>query len=55
MLDFGQTFQFTFNQAGEFQYFCVIHPFMMATITVTEAGSPASGAAAAAQTDEYGY
>jgi plastocyanin len=30
----GGTFHFTFTQAGTYQYHCMIHPFMMATITV---------------------
>jgi plastocyanin len=39
-LGLGQQFSFTFNEAGEFQYFCIPHPtFMVATITVVEAGS----------------
>ena len=35
ILQRGQTFSFTFNQAGSFTYFCNIHPSMIATITVT--------------------
>jgi plastocyanin len=30
------TFSFTFNQAGSFDYFCEIHPGMTGTVTVTE-------------------
>ncbi len=30
------TYMHTFSQAGVFQYFCEIHPFMQATVTVTE-------------------
>jgi plastocyanin len=32
----SNSFAFTFNQAGEFPYFCRIHPSMTATVTVTE-------------------
>ena len=38
VLENGQTFNFTFDQAGSFAFFCNIHPSMTATITVT--GSP---------------
>ncbi|QUQ66984.1 Amicyanin [Kutzneria sp. CA-103260] len=31
----GDTFQYTFTQAGTFSYLCTIHPFMTATVTVT--------------------
>ena len=31
----NQTFKFTFTKAGTFHYHCNIHPYMMATITVT--------------------
>lgn len=30
----GETFEFTFDEAGEFSYFCSIHPQMEGTITV---------------------
>lgn len=29
-----ETFSFTFNDAGTFNYFCAVHPAMRATITV---------------------
>lgn len=46
----GQTFSFTFNQAGSFTYGCTIHPRMVATIVVggsasaTTANAPSGGA-----------
>jgi plastocyanin len=33
-LNSGDTFEFTFEEAGEFDYFCQIHPNMTGTITV---------------------
>ena len=35
-LDQGQSFSFTFEEAGTFDYFCEFHPNMTSTITVTE-------------------
>ena len=40
-LNNGQTFSFTFTEAGTFPYFCTIHPSMRATVTVTEGDSAA--------------
>jgi plastocyanin len=34
-LNQGDTYQYTFAQAGTFSYLCTIHPFMTATVTVT--------------------
>ncbi len=34
----GQSFQFTFDEAGRYPYHCVPHPFMTATVVVTESG-----------------
>ena len=34
ILDKGQNFSFTFNQAGTFNYFCSIHPAMTGQIIV---------------------
>ena len=33
-LSSGDSFSFTFEQPGEFSYFCRIHPFMTGTVTV---------------------
>jgi plastocyanin len=35
----GEQFSFTFEEPGEFPYWCTIHPFMTATITVTGGAS----------------
>ena len=35
-LNTSQNFSFTFQELGEFPYWCTIHPFMTATVTVTE-------------------
>lgn len=35
MLRPGDTFEFTFTEAGTFTYFCTIHPSMQASITVS--------------------
>ncbi len=48
VLKVGQTFRFTFNQPGTFDYICTIHPEMKGTIVVTGAAPAAPGAAAAA-------
>jgi plastocyanin len=36
VLEEGDTFEFTFEEAGEFSYFCEIHPEMLGLVTVTE-------------------
>ncbi|PIO00452.1 hypothetical protein COT72_01985 [archaeon CG10_big_fil_rev_8_21_14_0_10_43_11] len=30
----GQSFSFTFSEAGEFEYYCTLHPYMKGTIIV---------------------
>lgn len=37
LLDQNGTYSYTFDLIGEFEYSCTPHPFMKATITVTEA------------------
>ncbi|MGE5297778.1 MAG: cupredoxin family copper-binding protein [Acidobacteriaceae bacterium] len=32
----GQSYSYTFNQAGTFDYYCSIHPYMTGSVTVTE-------------------
>jgi len=34
----GDTFTYTFDEAGTFDYFCTLHPDMTATITVEDGG-----------------
>lgn len=34
-LDTGDTYAFTFTKAGDFPYFCGLHPHMQGTVTVT--------------------
>ena len=48
-LEQGGNFSFTFTSAGQFPYFCAIHPFMTGTVVVAAAPAPtpAPGAAAA--------
>ena len=31
----GKTFEFTFNEAGTFDYFCMVHPWMTGIISVS--------------------
>ena len=31
----GAEFEYTFENPGDFEYFCVVHPWMVGTITVT--------------------
>jgi plastocyanin len=35
LLNPGQTFSFTFTQAGNYPYFCMLHPNMVGTVTVS--------------------
>jgi plastocyanin len=36
MMGKGQSFSYTFDKAGEYQYFCQPHPNMAGTVVVTE-------------------
>ena len=57
----GDDFAFTFDEVGEFPYFCNIHKSMTATITVVAEGSslldstPVSGSESQSSTSIYGY
>ncbi len=31
----GDEFEYTFEDAGYFEYFCIVHPWMVGTVTVT--------------------
>ncbi len=35
VLQKGQTFSYTFTTPGVYQYYCTVHPYMTATVTVT--------------------
>ncbi|HKY11362.1 MAG TPA: plastocyanin/azurin family copper-binding protein, partial [Nitrososphaera sp.] len=35
LLNPGQTFSFTFTEAGEYPYFCLLHPNMVGTVNVS--------------------
>ena len=39
----GKTFQFTFANAGTFDYFCTVHPWMVGQVVVGAAGQSAPG------------
>ncbi len=34
LLSHGQSFSYTFNTPGTYQYYCTVHPYMVATVTV---------------------
>jgi len=34
LLSQGQSFRYTFNTPGTYQYYCTVHPSMVATVTV---------------------
>ena len=40
----GESFSFTFDDPGDYSYFCEIHPDMTATITVSEGGEMTTAA-----------
>ncbi len=35
LLNQGQSFSYTFSAPGTYQYYCTVHPYMVATVTVT--------------------
>jgi len=39
LTDGGTTFEHTFEEVGEYPYFCLVHPWMVGTVFVTEAHS----------------
>ena len=43
----GETFSFTFDTAGTYEYFCEIHPNMIGSITVTAAAATVAPSASA--------
>ena len=46
----GESFSFTFDQAGTYTYLCTIHPDMTGTITVSGGGGGGGGATSASPT-----
>lgn len=38
-LERGQSFNFVFNQAGTYTYYCTFHPSMRGTVTVSDTGA----------------
>jgi len=34
ILNLGDTYQFTFTEAGNFDYYCILHPWMIGTVNV---------------------
>jgi amicyanin len=34
LLNQGQSFSYTFNTPGTYQYYCTVHPYMVTTVTV---------------------
>jgi plastocyanin len=43
MLGKGDTYSFTFTQAGTYRYYCIPHPYMIGTIVVVAGGSQGQG------------
>jgi hypothetical protein len=39
----GKTFQFTFDESGDFPYFCMLHPAMVGTVKVASEGGGGGG------------
>ena len=39
----GQTYEYTFEDAGTFDYFCTLHPWMLGTVTIREGDGIGSG------------
>ncbi|MGB1524313.1 MAG: cupredoxin domain-containing protein, partial [Nitrosopumilus sp.] len=34
ILNIGDTYEFTFSEAGSFDYYCILHPWMIGTVNV---------------------
>lgn len=54
LLATGQTFEFTFERVGNFDYYCEPHPWMVASVTVSREPSEGGGARAQAPTPTTG-
>ena len=39
----GQTYEYTFEDVGTFDYFCTLHPWMLGTVTIREGDGAGSG------------
>ena len=39
----GQTYEYTFEDVGTFDYFCTLHPWMLGTVTIREGDGVGSG------------
>ena len=46
LIGVGQSFSFTFDTAGTYDYFCMIHPWMVGTVIVADAAAAEAAAAA---------
>ena len=51
-LEQGQTFSYTFTQAGTYNYYCAVHPDMKASVTVTAAETTAPSTSTVPTTSE---
>ncbi len=48
-LDTGDTYSYTFTKAGTYQYFCSLHPQLVAQVIVSDAPPPAKAPAHASR------
>jgi predicted secreted protein with PEFG-CTERM motif len=49
----GKTFSHKFDEAGTFNYFCMVHPWMMGIVTVQGETSPAEGEVSGTENNTY--